>query len=49
MGEALQGAGVVANDRQIRAFGDCEALDETGEPCLWVTLEDIGTLNWRTK
>lgn len=47
--DALQEAGVVHNDRQIRALGQCHVVEEVGEPATWVRLERIGSLPWRVK
>ncbi len=48
--DALQHAGVVKNDRQIRALGpNCHAMDVTGEPCTWVRIEKIGELPWEVQ
>lgn len=46
--DALQDAGIVPNDRQIREI-TAIAQDQTGEPETQIRLERIGQLNWRPK
>ena len=47
--DALEKAGVVPNDRQIRAYGDSEAEDEVGEPRIRIRLTAVGPLPWKSK
>jgi Holliday junction resolvase RusA-like endonuclease len=46
--DCLQGAGIIANDRQIRreVF---EVTDDVGEPYIDITLIAIGVLPWQSK
>jgi len=46
--DAIQKAGILPNDRQIREkYGRAE--DETGEPRIRIKLTKIGTLPWQSK
>lgn len=46
--DALQDAGIIPNDRQIREI-TAIAQDATGEPETQIRLERIGQLPWRNK
>jgi hypothetical protein len=46
--DALQAAGVVHNDRAIRAVKG-HVVEETGSAMTWVRLERIGELPWRVE
>ncbi len=46
--DALELAGVIPNDRQIRQI-EAEAEDETGEPRIRIRLTRMGPLPWKSK
>lgn len=49
LADALQASGIIRNDRQIRALGPSEAIDDLVEPFIQVKLEAVGKLPWKPK